>query len=220
MRPARPRAAVRIRRGEGLRPWRRDPRPAGGLLQGIYAHVGIVRFWASQRHAETEPERRSCALKRSSPGGGRAVEAALDTLRQTVCLTSEGKRFTELMRAAGGQRRPAGPDEALQIAREVSLDHWLTWRIRHVAVDPLARRAWPTRIARAAVPRASLPATWTPEDVRKLGSSVRSRLLNMRYLEPARYRELLRRPDPRARQSPTACCSAGRARPRCADTGT
>ena len=37
-------------------PWRQDPRPAGGLLQGIYAHLGIVRFWQSQRQAETDPD--------------------------------------------------------------------------------------------------------------------------------------------------------------------
>ena len=34
------------------------------------------------------------------------------------------------------------------------------------------------------------PGVWVQEDVRKLGSSLRSRLLNMSYLEPARYREL------------------------------
>jgi HEXXH motif-containing protein len=37
-------------------PWRQDPRPAGGLLQGVYAHLGIARFWAAQRHAETDPD--------------------------------------------------------------------------------------------------------------------------------------------------------------------
>ena len=35
-------------------PWRPDPRPAGGLLQGIYAHLGIARFWNEQRHVEDE----------------------------------------------------------------------------------------------------------------------------------------------------------------------
>ena len=37
-------------------PWRQDPRPASGLLQGVYAHLGIVRFWQAQRHAETDPD--------------------------------------------------------------------------------------------------------------------------------------------------------------------
>ncbi len=117
----------------------------------------------------------------------------MGTLRQTGSLTSEGERFTELLRAEG--QRLAGepvPDDALQIAREASLDHWLTWQIQHVAVDaPGAARLADAYRAGEPYPGRGLPDTWTAEDVRKLGSSVRSRLLNMRYLEPARYRELL-----------------------------
>lgn len=173
-------------------PWRRDPRPAGGLLQGIYAHVGIVRFWAAQRNAETEPDdilRAQVQFARWRP----AIEAALGTLRRTGCLTAEGSRFTELMRAAGQRLADEPvPDEALLISREVSLDHWLTWQIQHLAVD----ESGAARLAdayRAGQPFLSthLPRTWIQEDVRKLGSGVRSRLLAMRYLEPRRYRELL-----------------------------
>jgi HEXXH motif-containing protein len=173
-------------------PWRRDPRPAGGLLQGIYAHIGIVRFWAAQRHAETEPDdilRAHAQFARWRP----AITAAVDTLRGTGCLTAEGERFTELMRAAGERfaDEPV-PAAAFQVAREASLDHWLTWQIQHVAIDPVgAARLADAYRAGAPHPAEDLPATWIQEDVRKLGSSVRSRLLNMRYLEPARYRELL-----------------------------
>jgi HEXXH motif-containing protein len=173
-------------------PWRRDPRPAAGLLQGVYAHVGIVRFWAAQRHAETRPD----DVLRAQAQFARwrsAIAAAVDTLEQTGCLTAEGKRFTELMRAAG-QRfadEPV-PDDALLVAREASLDHWLTWQIQHVAVDaPGVASLADAYRAGEPCPGQDLPGTWIQEDVRKLSSSVRSRLLNMRYLEPARYRELL-----------------------------
>ena len=37
-------------------PWRPEPRPVGGLLQGVYAHLGIARFWGAQWHVETEPD--------------------------------------------------------------------------------------------------------------------------------------------------------------------
>jgi HEXXH motif-containing protein len=173
-------------------PWRRDPRPAAGLLQGVYAHVGIVRFWAAQRHAETRPDdvlRAQAQFARWRP----AITAAVDTLRRTGCLTAEGERFTELVRAAGERfaDEPV-PDDALPVAREASLDHWLTWQLQHVAVDePGAVSLADAYRAGEPGPGPDRPGTWIQEDVRKLGSSVRSRLLNMRYLEPARYRELL-----------------------------
>ena len=40
----------------GYAPWRDDPRPMGGILQGVYAFAGIVRFWDVQRRVETEPD--------------------------------------------------------------------------------------------------------------------------------------------------------------------
>jgi HEXXH motif-containing protein len=35
-------------------PWRPDPRPLAGLLQGMYAHLGVARFW--RRHREVTPD--------------------------------------------------------------------------------------------------------------------------------------------------------------------
>jgi HEXXH motif-containing protein len=173
-------------------PWRRDPRPAGNLLQGIYAHLGIVRFWAAQRQAETEPDdilRAQVQFARWRP----TIDATVATLRRIGTLTETGVRFTELTRAEG-QRFAAEPvpEEALRIAREVSLDHWLTWQIQHVAVDRLgtASLADAYRAGQRFLGQ-RLPGTWIQEDVRKLSSSVRSRLLDMRYLEPGRYRRLL-----------------------------
>ena len=173
-------------------PWRQDPRPPGGLLQGIYAHLGIVRFWQSQRQAETDPDH----ILRAHVQFARwraAVDDAVDTLLRTGCLTPEGVRFTSLLRdqeIALGDEPVPGP--ALQIAREVALDHRLTWQIRHLATDAAAvsELADAYRRGEQSSGQQDRPGIWVQEDVRKLGSSVRSRLLNMSYLEPARYREL------------------------------
>lgn len=172
-------------------PWRQDPRPAGGLLQGIYAHLGIVRFWQSQRQAETDPDN----ILRAHVQFARwraAIGTAIDTLLRTGCLTPEGVRFTGLLR---DQERGLGeepvPGPALQIAGEVALDHRLTWQIRHVATDAAAAAKLADAYRRGEpLPHQDRPEVWVQEDVRKLGSSVRSRLLNMSYLEPPRYREL------------------------------
>lgn len=36
-------------------PWRPDPRPLAGLLQGIYAHLGVARFWRRHREVTLDP---------------------------------------------------------------------------------------------------------------------------------------------------------------------
>jgi HEXXH motif-containing protein len=172
-------------------PWRQDPRPAGGLLQGIYAHLGIVLFWQSQRQAETDTD----SILRAQVQFARwraAIEGAVDTLLRTGCLTPAGVRFTGLLRDT--ERALASepvPGSARQIAGEAALDHRLTWQIRHMATDPAAVAKLADAYRRGErFPYQDRPEIWVQEDARKHGSSVRSRLLNMSYLEPARYREL------------------------------
>lgn len=167
-------------------PWRQDPRPAGGLLQGIYAHLGIVRFWQAQQHAETDPDgllRAQVLFARWRPAIGETVQ----TLLETGSLTPAGVRFAERLRAQGQQLMGAPvPAEAAQIAAEVALDHRLSWQLRHVATDVSGL----ADAYRRGEPCPGGARTWTQEDVRKVDSSLRSRLLNLRYLEPTRYRAL------------------------------
>jgi HEXXH motif-containing protein len=172
-------------------PWRQDPRPAGGLLQGVYAHLGIARFWAAQRLAETGPD----DLLRAQVHFARwrsMIDQAAQTLLRTDCLTPAGARFVELLRTQGQQLEAEPlPGEARDIAAQVALDHWLTWQVRHLAIDPagVASLAEARRRGESARDR-DRPGTWIEADVRKVDASVRSRLLTMRYLAPARYREL------------------------------
>jgi HEXXH motif-containing protein len=172
-------------------PWRQDPRPVGGLLQGVYAHLGIVRFWRAQQHAETDPDgmlRAQVLFARWGP----TIDLTVRTLLQTGSLTPLGARFVSLLRAQGQQlAAELMPPAADEIAREVALDHRLTWQARHVAVDAAGVADLATAYHRGE-PFAGQapPRTWIQDDVRKVDSTVRSRLLNMRYLEPERYRQL------------------------------
>jgi len=170
-------------------PWRQDPRPAGGLLQGIYAHLGIVRFWQVQRHAEADRD----GLLRAQvhfARWGRAVGQATQTLLDTGSLTPDGVRFARLVRARG-QQLVATPvsGEAAAIAAEAALDHWLTWQLRHVAADAAGVAELAAAYQRGE-PFAGSARTWVQSDARKVDSGMRSRLLNLRYLDPPRYREL------------------------------
>ena len=171
--------------------WRQDPRPPGGLLQGVYAHLGIARFWHEQRHAETDPDdilRAQVLFARWRA----TIDPTAETLLRTGCLTPAGVRFVGMLRAEGQdlETKPV-PGDAADIAREVALDHRLTWEVRHLAIDAadVARLAAAYRRGAAAQGQAE-PRTWIEEDVRKVDSTVRSRVLNMHYLDPGRYREL------------------------------
>jgi HEXXH motif-containing protein len=172
-------------------PWRQDPRPVGGLLQGLYAHLGIARFWDVQRHAETDPD----DLLRAQTAFARwrsTIGTTARTLLQPGCLTQAGKRFVRVLedqgKSLGAEHLPEVP---LRIAEAVALDHWLTWQVRHMATDTEAVAGLAAAYRLGEPFRDPASGARIEEDTRKVGSDVRTRLLNLRYLEPARYRELL-----------------------------
>jgi hypothetical protein len=169
-------------------PWRPDPRPAGGLLHGAYAHLGVARFWDVQRHVEAEPGeafRAHLMYERWRP----AIELSTSTLMRTGCLTPEGSRFVDMLREGGRKLdSQAVPREARELADDVALDHWLTWQLRHVATDARTVAELVAAYQRGDPPGdRSLPEARIEENVREVDSTVRSRMLNMRYIEPHRH---------------------------------
>lgn len=175
----------------GYAPWRDDPRPLGGILQGVYAFTGIVRFWDVQRRTESEPD----AVLHANVLYERwrlAIELAVGFLLDRASLTANGLRFVTIL-GNQGQRAESGPVpvEAMEIAREVALDHWLTWQLTHMALDS----AGVAKLAAAyqgGEPRGdqALPQARIENDVRRIDSIPRSRMLNMRFQEPLRYRQV------------------------------
>ncbi len=171
--------------------WREDPRPAGGLLQGVYAHLGVARFWHAQWHVETEPDdilRAQVMYERWRP----TIELAASTLLRTGSLTPTGARFVNILREQGQSLEfESVPAAAKEIAREVALDHWLTWQFRHTVVDAAGLASLAATYQRGEpLGGHMLPKTWIEDDIRKIDSTARSRMLNMRYLEPRRYRHM------------------------------
>ena len=173
-------------------PWRQDPRPASGLLQGIYAHLGIVRFWQAQRLAETEPDdilRAQVHFAR----WGQALDLAIRTLLEAASLNPDGRRFVTMLQAqARDVMSGTVSADARQIAAEVALDHGLTWQLRHLATDAAEVRELAAAYrGREPFPAQTTAGTSIAEDTRKVGTTARSRMLSERYLAPARCRELL-----------------------------
>ncbi|RFS82065.1 HEXXH motif domain-containing protein [Actinomadura spongiicola] len=126
-------------------PWRNDPRPVYGMLQGTYAHLGVAAFWRRERgwtpgdmHAHTEFERwRTAALW------------ACDSLLRGDGLTSAGVDFVHGM--ADTLRlwaREPVPAQAMRSASRKAARHRACWARRNGRPHPGAGVVSPARAAR------------------------------------------------------------------------
>lgn len=77
-------------------PWRTDARPTGGLLQGVYAFLGVADTWRALRSAPglEELATREFSVMREQVGVGLAA------LEGSVELTPDGRQFAAGVRAA------------------------------------------------------------------------------------------------------------------------
>jgi HEXXH motif-containing protein len=112
-------------------PWRDDPRPASGLLQGAYAFLGVTGFWRRQRHAATD----SATRQRADAEFARRREDAavvVGTLLSSGQLTATGGDFVrEMARVLADWRQEPVSAEALAVAERKSQSHLARWRARN-----------------------------------------------------------------------------------------
>ncbi|MFF3204521.1 HEXXH motif domain-containing protein [Streptomyces sp. NPDC002962] len=116
-------------------PWRDDPRPVGGLLQGIYAFAGVTRFWRSHRRSAVgraaDAGHFEFALWRSQ------VWSALESVRDHWRLTPLGLRFLGILRdrCAAWTDEPV-PDAPRALADLCAINHRSRWRAHHLRPAP------------------------------------------------------------------------------------
>jgi len=108
-------------------PWREDPRPVSGLLQGAYAYVGVSGFWRRHRQLSDQLE--------PQVEFARWCEAAAmvsDVLESSGRLTPAGEEFVRGMSATlQAWRAEPVPDLARQRASEESSRHMARWEARY-----------------------------------------------------------------------------------------
>ena len=184
---------------EGLyyAPWRDDPRPISGLLQGACAYFGVTRFWRQQRNYGSPHQ----ALRGNVEFARRRAEtlAVTHALLHSGELTGVGARFVRRMRTRLlDWRNDAVPTDARRMAAEVSTDHAAMWRLRHLACDPKLAdglvKSWQagarlddTVFSGDGLPDAILRVTPGGIDT----NQARSFLLALRYTHPERFRAVL-----------------------------
>jgi HEXXH motif-containing protein len=111
-------------------PWRDDPRPLSGLLQGAYAYLGVSGFWRRQRH-----HARGTAAVTAHAEFALWRDAALEathTLLDSGGLTQHGETFvTGMRRTLLAWRAEPVPDVAVSFARRSAERHRSDWRRRY-----------------------------------------------------------------------------------------
>ncbi|MEO3854243.1 HEXXH motif domain-containing protein [Acrocarpospora sp. B8E8] len=108
-------------------PWRDDPRPLAGLLQGAYAFTGVAGFWRRQRQIDDD--------LRPHLEFARWRAAARDvtgTLLGSDILTEAGERFVTTMRGtlSAWMDEPV-PQAALDGAADAAAAHRAAWLARN-----------------------------------------------------------------------------------------
>ncbi|WP_304455359.1 HEXXH motif domain-containing protein [Nocardiopsis sp. YSL2] len=111
-------------------PWRLDPRPMSGLLQGVYAHLGVAGFWRRQRLVSTGEDFRRAETefahwRRCTVDAGRTVLGS-------GALTRSGERFVASAQATLLAWRKEHVSAAAADAADAAADeHLARWRDHH-----------------------------------------------------------------------------------------
>jgi HEXXH motif-containing protein len=114
-------------------PWRDDPRPASGLLQGAYAFLGVAEFWREQWHLEEGEE--AFLASAEFTRWRSAVELVVQTLSSSGQLTRQGQLFTDGMaRTLAAMAADQVPESAQALADGAADRHRAEWISRNGAL--------------------------------------------------------------------------------------
>jgi HEXXH motif-containing protein len=114
-------------------PWRDDPRPLGGLVQGIYAFFGIARFWRARLGVVYDEERALVAFEYAY-----ALQQTCESVQiglRASGLTGAGREFLEGLQNQVDEWL-GKPVESLEpqidhLSQITADSHRIGWRLRH-----------------------------------------------------------------------------------------
>ncbi|MFD1544577.1 HEXXH motif domain-containing protein [Nonomuraea guangzhouensis] len=117
--------------GRYYAPWRPDPRPLSGLIQGTYAYLGVSGFWRRQRAFESDmrPHIEFAHWRESA-------YTVTGTLLDSGRLTATGEAFvTGMRRTLAAWLDESVPAAALDVARREADEHRQAWLTRNCSTD-------------------------------------------------------------------------------------
>jgi uncharacterized protein len=111
-------------------PWREDPRPAGGLLQGAYAFLGVTGFWRWRRQFTSGTAATRCLSEFARWRS--ATAEVIRTLLASGQLTTAGIEFVQGMdRTLAVWGRESVPTDAQEAADRQAKAHRTRWQMRN-----------------------------------------------------------------------------------------
>ena len=185
-------------------PWRDDPRPLSGLVQGVFAFIGVTDFQRVQR--QRQEGRRARFAEFEFARWRERVWRSHAILVGSGRFNSHGRRFLDRLRDTQRpwQDEPVAEDIAAS-AREAAEDHWIGWRMRNLRPDAGAIAAltagW---LAEAAPPAMVVRVDTLPSDGRALVYNPRLDLTALSITYPERFAEVRSDPDALKKEAPDA----------------
>ncbi|MFH9978639.1 aKG-HExxH-type peptide beta-hydroxylase [Streptomyces sp. NPDC017179] len=121
-------------------PWRPDPRPYGGLLQGTYAHLGLADFFQRRALTQERDRQRSASAWVQHARYRAQVGATLPALVGSPHLTVRGRAFVDEMVATYERMadHPAPRGHTARAQAYVKAARVL-WTQRHPSASPTNR---------------------------------------------------------------------------------
>ena len=116
-------------------PWRDDPRPLPGLVQGIYAFFGIAAFWRIRRDKVAGKDRDLAAFEYAF--ARRQTQESVQIALTAPGLTPEGRKLFQALsdRVEEWAREPVDDRRIDRLAHLTAIIHRVGWRLRHCRPD-------------------------------------------------------------------------------------
>ncbi|MEW1830457.1 HEXXH motif domain-containing protein [Streptomyces sp. NPDC088196] len=120
-------------------PWRDDPRPLAGMLQGIYAFTGVARFWRGRTRLPGGAHDRLAWLEFALWHG--QLARVLPGVATDPELTGAGRGLLDGVRTtvadwSAGTSEGTAARETARLAGRLAADHRALWRLHHVRPFP------------------------------------------------------------------------------------
>lgn len=118
-------------RGRYFAPWRTDPRPLAGLLQGVYAFAGVADTWRGLRAVDS-----LAAVAQSRFAEARLqVDRGLTSVERSGALSAEGEKLAaQLRRATDGMLAETVPPDVARAAEAKLEETRRAWVARNAGV--------------------------------------------------------------------------------------